>query len=72
MVYDDGAFELCLPSLGFLFTKLTLRRALLGQPIHMESLWYHRADLSRHELVCNIMRCLSCEVSVFDVLGVAE
>ena len=27
----DGAFELCLPSLGFLFTKLTLRSELLGQ-----------------------------------------
>ena len=29
--YGDGAFELCLPSLGFLFTKLTLRCLLLGQ-----------------------------------------
>ena len=33
------------------------------------------ADLCRHELVWNIMRCrtwgLSCEVSVSDVLGVA-
>ena len=26
-----GAFELCLPSLGFFFTKLTLRFAVLGQ-----------------------------------------
>ena len=26
-----GAFELCLPSLGFLFTKLLLRTQLLGQ-----------------------------------------
>ena len=26
-----GAFELCLPSLGFLFTKLTLRFTVVGQ-----------------------------------------
>ena len=26
-----GAFELCLPSLGFLFTKLTLRSTVVGQ-----------------------------------------
>ena len=31
MVYEHGAFELCLPSLGFLFTKWLLRTQLLGQ-----------------------------------------
>ena len=31
MVYEHGAFELCLPSLGFLFTKLVLRTQLLGR-----------------------------------------
>ena len=30
-----GAFELCMPSLGFLFTKLTLRSLLLGQACRM-------------------------------------
>ena len=30
-----GAFELCLPSLGILFTKLTLRSAVLGHACHM-------------------------------------
>ena len=30
-----GAFELCLPSLGFLFTKLVLRTQRLGQACHM-------------------------------------
>ena len=34
-----GAFELCLPSLGFLFTKLTLRCLLLGQACHMAKVW---------------------------------
>ena len=34
-----GAFELCLPSLGFLFTKLTLRSLLLGQASHMAPSW---------------------------------
>ena len=34
-VYGHGAFELCLPSLGILFTKLTLRCLLLGLPNHM-------------------------------------
>ena len=29
------------------------------------------ADLSRHELIWNNMRCLPCEVSVADVLGIA-
>ena len=32
-----GAFELCLPSLGFLFTKLVLRTQLLGQRCRMMS-----------------------------------
>ena len=30
-----GAFELCLPSLGFFFTKLVLRTQLLGQRCRM-------------------------------------
>ena len=30
------------------------------------------ADLSRHELIWNNMRCLPCEVSVADVLGIAQ
>ena len=38
-VYEHGAFELCLPSLGFLFTKLTLRSQLLGQACHMAKVW---------------------------------
>jgi len=31
VVCEHGAFELCLPSLGFFITKLTLRTQLLGQ-----------------------------------------
>ena len=31
VVNEHGAFELCLPSLGFFFTKLVLRTQLLGQ-----------------------------------------
>ena len=34
-----GAFELCLPSLGFFFTKLTLRYELLGQRHRMTKVW---------------------------------
>ena len=34
-----GAFELCLPSLGFFFTKLTLRCLLLGQRSRMAPSW---------------------------------
>ena len=37
-----GAFSLCTPSLGFLFTKWLLRCLLLGQPNHMikvRTLW---------------------------------
>jgi len=30
------------------------------------------ADLSRHGLIWNNMRCLPCEVSVADVLGIAQ
>ena len=55
VVSEHGAFELCLPSLGFLFTKLTLRCLLLGLPNHMTKV---RVG-SGHELVCNIMRCLT-------------
>ena len=35
VAYGGGAFELCMPSLGFLFTKLTLRSLLLGQACRM-------------------------------------
>ncbi len=34
-VYGHGAFELCLPSLGFFFTKLSLRSQISGQRSHM-------------------------------------
>ena len=34
-VYGHGAFELCLPSLGFFFTKLSLRCLFVGLPRHM-------------------------------------
>ena len=40
----DGAFELCLPSLGFFVTKLTLRCRFRGQPNRMTKV----GDLSRH------------------------
>ena len=40
-----GAFELCLPSLGFFFTKLTLRCLLLGQPHRMTKVRTFRADV---------------------------
>ena len=40
-----GAFELCLPSLGFFFTKLTLRSQLLGQAYRMTEVGQDR----RHE-----------------------
>ena len=39
VAYDDGAFELCLPSLGFLFTKWVLRTQLLGQRHRMTKVW---------------------------------
>ena len=35
VAYDGGAFELCLPSLGFLFTKWVLRTQFVGQACHM-------------------------------------
>ena len=35
VVYGHGAFELCLPSLGFFLTKLTLRFAVLGHAIRI-------------------------------------
>ena len=47
-----GAFELCLPSLGFLFTKLTLRLQLLGQACHMTKVWTFQgiSDLQHDEV----------------------
>ena len=39
VVYEHGAFELCLPSLGFFFTKLVLRTQLLGQRHRMTTSW---------------------------------
>ena len=44
MVYDGGAFELCLPSLGFFFTKLTLRCLLLGLPDRMANRGHRAQD----------------------------
>ena len=38
-VVGRGAFELCLPSLGFLFTKLTLRTQLLGRTLASDRSW---------------------------------
>ena len=40
-----GAFELCLPSLGFFLTKLTLRSQLLGQACRMTKAQTWRVDL---------------------------
>ena len=48
-----GAFELCLPSLGFLFTKLTLRCLLLGQACHMTKVGHGGGQPTP----CNIMPC---------------
>ena len=44
-VYGHGAFELCLPSLGFFLTKLTLRSQILGLPNHMAKV---RVGQERH------------------------
>ena len=44
-VYGHGAFELCLPSLGFFLTKLSLRSQILGQPNHMAKV---RVGWERH------------------------
>ena len=62
-----GAFELCLPSLGFLFTKLTLRSQLLGQAYRMTKVPDGR-DISslQHDAVGTLF--LWSEVSVLDVL----
>ena len=62
-----GAFELCLPSLGFFFTKLTLRCRYLGQRHRMT-----KVGTLGSRTVWNNMRCLPCEVSVADVLGVSQ
>jgi hypothetical protein len=35
VVYDDGAFELCLPSLGFCYQITTLRTTILGRTLFM-------------------------------------
>ena len=47
-----GAFELCLPSLGFLFTKLTLRCLLLGQRHRMTKVrtFAEHDDLQHYEV----------------------
>ena len=39
MVVGHGAFELCLPSLGFLFTKLVLRRTISGRTPQLTWSW---------------------------------
>ena len=51
VVYEHGAFELCLPSLGFFLTKLTLRSQLLGQSHRMTKVRVGSGAWS----VCNIM-----------------
>ena len=61
VVYECGAFELCLPSLGFFFTKLTLRSQLLGQACHMTKVWVgsgHKqsATLCRRDLSSSLSR----------------
>ena len=48
----DGAFELCLPSLGFFFTKLTLRYSIWAIVGHMTKVW----TLPDGMVTCNIMR----------------
>ena len=53
---QHGAFELCLPSLGFFFTKLTLRSQLLGQHHRMTKVRVGGRAWS----VCNIMPCRPC------------
>ena len=42
--YEHGAFSLCTPSLGNLFTKQTLRLLLLGQRCRMAVLQDAEAD----------------------------
>jgi len=42
-----GAFELCLPSLGFFLTKLTLRYTELGRASHMAKAQTWRVDLNK-------------------------
>ena len=49
MVYGHGAFELCLPSLGFFFTKLWLRSERLGQASHMAPSWVKVQTLAEHD-----------------------
>jgi len=43
-LYERGAFELCLPSLGFFFTKLTLRFVFWACVGHMTKVGHGRAD----------------------------
>ena len=52
VVYGHGAFELCLPSLGFFLTKLTLRCLLLGQAGHMAKVGAFQGitDLEQYEV----------------------
>ena len=45
-----GAFELCLPSLGFLFTKLTLRFAVLGLLDRMANVGHRAQDRADADL----------------------
>ena len=52
VVYGHGAFELCLPSLGFFFTKLTLRFqywANVGHMAKVRALAEH-GDLQHYEV----------------------
>ena len=45
---EHGAFELCLPSLGFFFTKLTLRCLFVGQASRMAPSWATVVILAEH------------------------
>ena len=49
----DGAFELCLPSLGFFLTKLTLRYSIWAISDHMTKVWTlaEHGDLQHYEVV---------------------
>ncbi len=57
-----GAFELCLPSLGFFLTKLTLRCRLLGQAGRMAKVGAlgSMSDLEQYEVSDLTGICCEC------------
>ena len=67
VVYGHGAFELCLPSLGFFLTKLTLRCRFVGQRHRMIKVrtLAGMSGLEQYEVS-------TLQVSVADVLGIAQ